>query len=219
MDQLGNTALALLQHPEQMGLLRDNPEPVRSAIEEGLRYDGTAQLTQRVAREDLVVRGKTIRKGEMLQLALGAANRDPEVFVEPDRFEISRAHNPHLAFGSRKPDTHHPHHPAVVNRSMAAAAPAHECVRHVALVARRKQPALPRFLLGTFDSAEIFVILFSTVSAYTNLAWRNCVVLEPCIPAGARRDIVDEDRVGVYHLSLAGVLRRAFLCGEPVLGA
>jgi cytochrome P450 len=83
-----------------MGLLRDNPELVRSAIEEGLRYDGTAQLAQRVAREDLVVRGKTIRKGEMVHLALGAANRDPEVFVEPDRFEISRAHNPHLAFGS-----------------------------------------------------------------------------------------------------------------------
>jgi cytochrome P450 len=57
-------------------------------------------LAQRVAREDLVVRGKTIRKGEILHLALGAANRDPEVFVEPDRFEISRAPNPHLAFGS-----------------------------------------------------------------------------------------------------------------------
>ena len=81
------------EHPEQMGHLRDNPELVLSAIEEGLRYDGTAQLTQRVAREDLVVRGKTIRKGEMLQLALGAANRDPEVFVEPDRFDISRAHD------------------------------------------------------------------------------------------------------------------------------
>jgi cytochrome P450 PksS len=100
VDQLGNTVLALLQHPEQMGHLRDNPGLVRSAIEEGLRYDGTAQLTQRVAREDLVVRGRTIRRGEMLQLALGAANRDPEVFVEPDRFAISRAHNPHLAFGS-----------------------------------------------------------------------------------------------------------------------
>jgi pimeloyl-[acyl-carrier protein] synthase len=100
VDQLGNTVLALLRHPVQMGHLPGNPELVRSAIEEGLRYDGTAQLTQRVAREDLVVRGKTIRRGEMLQLALGAANRDPEVFVEPDRFEISRAHNPHLAFGS-----------------------------------------------------------------------------------------------------------------------
>ena len=99
-DQLGNTILALLRHPEQMGLLRDNPELVQSAIEEGLRYDGTAQLAQRVAREDLVVREKTIRKGEMLHLALGAANRDPEVFVEPDRFDVSRAHNPHLAFGS-----------------------------------------------------------------------------------------------------------------------
>jgi pimeloyl-[acyl-carrier protein] synthase len=100
MDQLGNTVLALLQNPEQMGRLRDDPVLARSATEEGLRYDGAAQLLQRVAREDLRLGGKAIGAGELVYLSLGAANRDPEVFAEPDRFEVSRAHNRHLAFGA-----------------------------------------------------------------------------------------------------------------------
>jgi cytochrome P450 PksS len=100
MDQLGNTALALLKNPEQLHRLRDDPGLARSATEEGLRYDGTAQLLQRIAREDLTLRGKTIRKGELLYLSLGAANRDPEVFTEPDRFDVGRADNRHLAFGA-----------------------------------------------------------------------------------------------------------------------
>jgi cytochrome P450 len=100
MDQLGNTSLALLRHPEQMGHVCDIPELVQSASEEGVRYDGVAQLALRIAREDLVLRGKTIRRGDSLRLALGAANRDPEVFIEPDRFDIGRADNPHLAYGA-----------------------------------------------------------------------------------------------------------------------
>jgi cytochrome P450 len=100
MDQLGNTVLALLKGPEQMGRLRDDPGLVRSAIEEGLRYDGTAQLLQRIAREDVTLRGRTIRKGDLLYLSLGTANRDPEVFTEPDRFDVGRVDNRHLAFGA-----------------------------------------------------------------------------------------------------------------------
>jgi cytochrome P450 PksS len=100
MHQLGNTVLALLNNPEQMGRLRDDPGLARSATEEGLRYDGTAQFLRRIAREDLMVRGQTIRKGELVYLSLGAANRDPEVFTEPDRFDVDRADNPHLAFGA-----------------------------------------------------------------------------------------------------------------------
>jgi cytochrome P450 PksS len=69
-------------------------------VEEGLRYDGAVQLVQRIAREDLILRGQTIRKGDLLYLSLGAANRDPEVFLEPDRFFIAREHIPHLAFGA-----------------------------------------------------------------------------------------------------------------------
>jgi cytochrome P450 len=100
MDQLGNTVLALLRNPTQMGRLRDDPALVPSAVEEGLRYDSTAQLLQRVARSDLVLRGQTIRRGDLLYLSLGAANRDPEVFPEHDRFDVGRAGNGHLAFGA-----------------------------------------------------------------------------------------------------------------------
>jgi cytochrome P450 PksS len=100
MDQLGNTVLALLKNPDQLGRLRDDPGLVRSAMEEGLRYDGTAQLLQRIAREDLILRGQTIRKGDLLYLSLGAANRDPEVFPEPDEFDVGRLNNRHLAFGA-----------------------------------------------------------------------------------------------------------------------
>jgi cytochrome P450 PksS len=100
MDQFGNTVLALLNNPEQWGRLRDDPGLVRSAVEEGLRYDGTAQLGQRIAREDLRLRGQTIRTGDLVYLSLGAANRDPEVFAEPDRFIIDRADHRHLAFGA-----------------------------------------------------------------------------------------------------------------------
>ena len=92
-------SLALLNNPDQLDRLRDNPALVRPAVEEGLRYDGTAQLLQRIAREDLVLRGQTIRQGDLLYLSLGAANRDPDVFDEPDRFLIVREDNPHLAFG------------------------------------------------------------------------------------------------------------------------
>ena len=100
MDQLGNTVLALLNHHEQLGRLRDDPALVRWAVEEGLRYDTTGQLLQQIAREDLRLRGQMIRKGDLLYLSLGAANRDPEVFAEPDRFDVGRADNRHLAFGA-----------------------------------------------------------------------------------------------------------------------
>src|SRR5262249_25243943 len=100
MDQLGNTVLALLNNPEQLDRLRDDPALVRPTVEEGLRSDGTAQLLQRIDRPDLSLRGQTIRTGDLLYLSLGAANRDPEVFIEPDRFDIGRADNRHLAFGA-----------------------------------------------------------------------------------------------------------------------
>jgi cytochrome P450 PksS len=100
MDQLGNTVLALLNNAEQLGRLRDDPWRMQSATEEGLRYDGAVQFLERIAREDLVLRGQTIHKGDLLYLALGAANRDPEVFAESDRFDVCRSYNRHLAFGA-----------------------------------------------------------------------------------------------------------------------
>jgi cytochrome P450 PksS len=99
-DQLGNTVLALLNNPEQLDRLRADPTLVRSAVEEGLRYDGAVQFLQRIAREDLRLRDQTIRRGELLYLSLGSANRDPAVFAEPDRFDVGRPDNRHLAFGA-----------------------------------------------------------------------------------------------------------------------
>jgi cytochrome P450 len=100
MDQLDNTVLALRNNPEQLGGLRDDPGLVLSAVAEGLRYDGTGQLLQRIARADLRLRGQAVRKGDSLYLPLGAANRDPEVFPEPDRFDVGRPDSRHLAFGA-----------------------------------------------------------------------------------------------------------------------
>jgi pimeloyl-[acyl-carrier protein] synthase len=100
MDQLGNTVLALLKSPTQWARLCENPRLARSAVEEGLRFDGGVQFLQRVAHEYLRVHGQTIRKGDHLYLSLGAANRDPKMFSDPDRFQLCRTDNRHLAFGT-----------------------------------------------------------------------------------------------------------------------
>lgn len=96
---IGNGLIALLRHPDQIARLRAEPALGESTIEELLRYDGPTQIVTRVAREDYELSGKRIKRGERLFLALNAANRDPETFVEPDRFDIARSPNPHLAFG------------------------------------------------------------------------------------------------------------------------
>ena len=70
------------------------------AVEELLRHDGPVQMVQRVALEDLEVRGTIIPAGHLIVLLLGAANRDPEVFHDPERLDLSRSPNPHLAFSS-----------------------------------------------------------------------------------------------------------------------
>ena len=73
---------------------------VSSAVEEMLRYDGPVQLTNRLAKSDLEMHGMKIRKGDWVYLVLGAANRDPARFSEPDRFDAGQADNKHVAFGA-----------------------------------------------------------------------------------------------------------------------
>lgn len=79
---IGNGILALLQHPDQMKLLKENPDLLDSAIDEILRYDNPVQITYRSALEDAEIKGKTIRKGDLVNTILGSANRDPERFTK-----------------------------------------------------------------------------------------------------------------------------------------
>ena len=96
---IGNGLLALLQNPEQMQKLQSQPALLSSAIEEMLRYDNPVQITYRSALEDAEIKGKRIRKGDLVNSILGSANRDPQRFSNPDRFEITRNEGRHLGFG------------------------------------------------------------------------------------------------------------------------
>ncbi len=100
VNLIGNGALALLQHSEELARLRANPELMGAAVEELLRYDGPVESsTTRWAREDVRFRGHLIRRGEVVRVALASANRDAEQFAEADRLDVGRADNRHLAFG------------------------------------------------------------------------------------------------------------------------
>jgi cytochrome P450 len=96
---IGNGTLALLRNPEQLELLQADPERIRPAIEELVRYDGPVQATARIAMEDLELGGRPIERGQNVFILLGAANRDPERFADPDRLDILRPDNQHLGFG------------------------------------------------------------------------------------------------------------------------
>jgi cytochrome P450 len=95
-----NAVLTLLQHPEQLAKLRAQPELVDSAIEEVLRYNNPVQGTKpNFATEDISLHGVTIPKGSVIMPLLGAANHDPRVFENPEKFDIERSPNKHLGFG------------------------------------------------------------------------------------------------------------------------
>ena len=99
VNVIGNGMLALLRHPEQLALLRERPELVPSAVEEMLRFDTPLQFFERRVLEDMTYAGLRWRRGTKLCLYFASANRDPAAFVEPERFEVTRHPNPHLAFG------------------------------------------------------------------------------------------------------------------------
>ena len=96
---IGNGMLALLRHPDQLRRLRDEPDLLEPAVDELLRYDSPVQLDGRVVREDLELGGKRLRAGQKAIALLGAANRDPEAFENPDRLDIGRKGKSHLSFG------------------------------------------------------------------------------------------------------------------------
>ncbi|WNG37059.1 cytochrome P450 [Archangium violaceum] len=100
-DQLSNGVYDLLTHPDQLQLLREDMGLLRSAVEEMLRYTTSVPAITRIASEDIQLHGKTIRKGDMVFLVMAAANRDPSVFPDPERFDITRDsyHQKHISFG------------------------------------------------------------------------------------------------------------------------
>lgn len=97
---IGNGMYTLLQHPRETAELRDNPELIRSAVEEFLRYESPVQFTARVLKEEMEVCGQRIPQGWTVLCMLGAANRDPKQFKEPNQLNLKRLNNQHLAFGA-----------------------------------------------------------------------------------------------------------------------
>ncbi|UUZ92246.1 cytochrome P450 [Paenibacillus sp. P25] len=99
VNLIGNGVLALLQRPEQLRLLQEDPALIPAAVEELLRYAAPVMIIGRFAGEDMTMHGKLIRKGEMVLLSLAGANLDPQSFANPERLDITREENEHLAFG------------------------------------------------------------------------------------------------------------------------
>jgi cytochrome P450 len=95
---IGNGLVALHEHPDQKALLLERPELIKTAIEEVLRYESSNQLGNRITTEQVEIRGITMPAGTPITLCIGAANRDPAEFPEPERFDITRFPNRHIAF-------------------------------------------------------------------------------------------------------------------------
>jgi len=95
-----NGTLALLRHPDEFARLRADLTLVPTAVEELIRYDGPLQLFERTAVQTVEIAGTHIEQGQQIAALLGAANRDPDVFAEPDRLDVGRTDNPHIGFGA-----------------------------------------------------------------------------------------------------------------------
>ncbi len=96
---IGNGLLTLLKHPDDLARLRDDPSIMVSAVEELLRYESPSQHTARLAPDDMVLGGKKILKRQAVMAVMAAGNRDPAQFPDPDRLDLARPNNRHLAFG------------------------------------------------------------------------------------------------------------------------
>ncbi len=97
---IGNGLYSLLQEPEKMDQLRDDPDLIRTAVEEFLRFESPIQYTARVAKETIELAGVRISKQAPILFMLGAANRDPKQFKDPDTLNLRRQNNQHLAFSA-----------------------------------------------------------------------------------------------------------------------
>jgi cytochrome P450 len=98
-DLIGNGLLALLRHPQQQHMLRENPGLMESAVEEFLRYDSPVQVDARAALEDMEIRGRQIKKGQGILPLIGSANRDADVFSHPESLDVTRKQAGNISFG------------------------------------------------------------------------------------------------------------------------
>jgi cytochrome P450 len=100
VNLIGNSIFSLLQHPEQMAQLKDDPSLINAAVEEFLRYAGPVErATMRFAAQDTDLGGHTIRRGDTIVPVLMSANRDERIFADADQLDITRQHNKHIGFG------------------------------------------------------------------------------------------------------------------------
>jgi len=100
VNLIGSGVLALLEHSDQMEKLRRDPSLIKPAVEELLRFTAPVFMsTERYAREDVIIHGVTIPRGEMTFGVIGSANRDESVFEKPNTLDITREPNKHLSFG------------------------------------------------------------------------------------------------------------------------
>jgi cytochrome P450 PksS len=97
---IGNGSLALMEHPDQLRRLRDDPDLIRPAVEELSRYDSPVETaTDRFARQDVTIAGVTVPQGSLIVAVIASANRDEDHFPDPDTLDLTREPNQHLAFG------------------------------------------------------------------------------------------------------------------------
>lgn len=98
-NSIANGVFTLLRHPGQLALLRERPELLGNAVEELLRFDGPIKVLNRWVIQDAEIGGRPIKTGERVHIVLAGANRDPRRFADPNRLDVTRAPNPHVAFG------------------------------------------------------------------------------------------------------------------------
>jgi cytochrome P450 len=96
---VANGIHALLQYPDQLARLRAEPELIKTATEELLRYDAPVQVAGRVMTEDIELGGQVLRQGQTVGVVIGAVNRDPRAFADPSQLDLARNPNNHLGFG------------------------------------------------------------------------------------------------------------------------
>jgi cytochrome P450 len=101
VNLLGNGIRLLLHHPDQLALLRNDPSLWPNAVEEVLRFDSPVQMSARIAKQNTTIAGSTVRRGELVIIYLAAANRDPAVFADPNKFDVNRPNaGKHLSFSA-----------------------------------------------------------------------------------------------------------------------